>query len=162
MLEAFEPAFPAHPMLSALPYRRMFSIAVYSGQEAALNAALGVVLPVTPLRVEDYLWAGPGTWLALKDLPDLTGLAAVAEQSDGLCCFAVTGPFARAALAKLLPIDLHESAFAPDTVALTLAGHIGVRVWREDQKFVLAGFRSFVGALHAALVLACQDFWARD
>jgi len=152
MLDAFEPAFPAHSMVSPLPFRRMFSIAVYRGQEAALNAALGVVLPVTPRQVEGYLWSGPGAWLALRELPDLTGIAAVTEQSDGLCCFAVTGPLARTALAKLLPIDLHESAFAPDAVALTLAGHIGVRVWREEEKFILACFRSFAGALHEALL----------
>jgi sarcosine oxidase subunit gamma len=153
MLEAFEPVLPR-----AMPHRRIFSIAVFRGREAALNAALGVELPVTPRRVGDYLWSGPGTWLALAEPPDLAGIAAVTEQGDGLFCFAVHGTHARMALAKLVPIDLHESAFAPDAVALTLAGHIGVRIWREGEAFVLACFRSFAGALSDALEAACEAF----
>jgi sarcosine oxidase subunit gamma len=158
MLEAFEPALPAHPMLHRLPARPMFSIAVFHGREAALNEALGVTLPVTPRQAGGFLWAGPGAWLALHPPPDLSGIAAVTAQGDGLCGIAVTGADARAALAKLLPIDLHEDAFPPDAVAITLAGHIGVRVWRDGDAFVLACFRSFAGALYEALVLACQEF----
>jgi len=151
MLEPADPTFPATATLRPWPFWRMFSIAVFRGQESALNAALGVELPLTPRRVGDYLWAGPGAWLALCDLPDLSGIAAVTEQSDGLFCIAVTGPDARAVLAKLVPIDLHERAFGEDAVAITLAGHIGVRIWREGEGFVLACFRSFAGALYDAL-----------
>jgi len=153
MLEPVDPALPR-----ALPHRRIFSIAVFRGQEAALNAALGVELPVTPRRVGDYLWSGPGAWLALAEPPDLAGIAAVTEQGDGLFRFAVRGTHARMALAKLVPIDLHESAFAQDSVAMTLAGHIGVRIWREDDAFILACFRSFAGALSEALKEACAEF----
>ncbi|WBO60669.1 hypothetical protein GT370_07860 [Acidocella sp. MX-AZ03] len=55
---------------------------------------------------------------------------------------------------KLLPIDI--ARFAPDDVAITLAAHIGVRVWREGEHFILACLRSYAGALHHALMQAAE------
>ncbi len=59
-------------------------------------------------------------------------------------------------LKKLLPIDIER--FAPDDVAITIAAHIGVRVWREGDAYVLACFRSFAVALHHALAEAAAEF----
>jgi heterotetrameric sarcosine oxidase gamma subunit len=58
-----------------------------------------------------------------------------------------------------VPIDLDERVFPPDAVALTLAAHIGVRLWREaDGAFALACLRSFAHPLHHALQQAGEEF----
>ena len=62
----------------------------------------------------------------------------------------------RAALCKLLPIDLHPRAFRPEDVAVTSAAHIGVIVWRiggDDGApvFELAAFRSMAASLWHAI-----------
>ena len=149
----------------------MVSLSAFKGKGAALGAALGVALPATPRRIRhdgaDYFWAGPNVWLVISENAALfdelaavaAPFAAITDQSDGHCILRVTGPHARAILAKLVPIDLHETAFAPDAVALTLAAHIGVKLWREaDGAFALACFRSFAGALHHALCEAAAEF----
>jgi sarcosine oxidase subunit gamma len=75
----------------------------------------------------------------------------------------VRGPAARDALAKLLPIDLHRAGFAEDATALTLAGHIGVQIWRSgEDRFELACFRSYAEALYGALREAAREFEVID
>jgi heterotetrameric sarcosine oxidase gamma subunit len=145
-----DPSFPALAPTSAitpLPPRRICSLAspTVSG------------LPKAGLRDGNTLWNGPNSWLVLDEdartLAARTG-GAVVEQSDGLFVFAVSGPFAREILKRLVPIDLYETAFAPDAVAITHAAHIGVRIWREGDAFILACFRSFAPSLHHALLEA--------
>jgi len=174
MLDAaiFEP--PATPSVQPLPHRAIVSVAAFKGQIPALCAALGVDLPATPRRIVSsgtaWLWSGPAAWLAMSGAPDLyetlagraASLAAVTDQSDGRFLVSVSGPHARKILAKLVPIDLHPSVFPPDATALTLAAHIGVQLWQEeDQKFVIACFRSFGPALHHAFIEAAAEFDAR-
>jgi len=167
MLEAELFAAPATAGIAVLPPRAIVSLIAFKGQAGALAAALGVPLPLTPSSVVHgpirYLWAGPAAWLALSDDPALPArlapheaLAAITDQSDAHIILAVTGPAARTILAKLIPIDLHESAFPAHAVALTLAGHIAIKLWREDDAFILACPRSFAAALHHALVEAEQ------
>jgi len=164
MLDTFEPNLPATAGIMLLPPRQLVSIAALGG--ASLDAALGVTLPTTPVRVSHggttFLWSGPNAWLAMAESDDLFAdltaaigkRAALTEQSDGISLLRVTDP---QALPKLVGIDLHPSVFGPDAVALTLAAHISVRLWREDDGFVLACFRSFAGALHHALVEASAN-----
>ena len=170
MLDARAPVLRTSEFVRLLPQRWIFSIAPFRGRSEEVARALGVELPGAPKRVTagdvTYLWNGPGAWLAMSEAAGLAELvqgvvqlAAVTEQSDGLALFRVTGPQVRAALAKLVPIDLHPSVFAPDAVALTLAAHMGAKIWQEDDgAFVLACFRSFAGALHHALLEATAEF----
>ena len=169
MLEAEKNHYPASAFVQALEVRPIVSVAALKGQDEALAQRLGVALPRAPRRVEaggmSYLWSGPGMWLAIGPAaPELAartaGMAAVTEQSDGLSLFKVHGPCARAILAKLVPVDVHESAFAADAVALSIAAHIGIRLWREEDGFVLGCFRGFAGALHHALGEAAAEFAA--
>jgi heterotetrameric sarcosine oxidase gamma subunit len=147
MLDPSFPALAATSAITPLPLRRICSL--------ASPTAGG--LPKAGLRDGNTLWNGPNSWLVLDEdantLAARTG-GAVVEQSDGLFLFAVAGPSAGEILKRLVPIDLYEAEFAPDAVAITHAAHIGVRIWREEQKFILACFRSFAPSLHHALLEA--------
>jgi methylglutamate dehydrogenase subunit D len=157
--------------------RGMASIALFGENLLQVQEALGVALPWAG-RMKTagdmiLLWSGPASWLALSNDDDpafsakltgkLAGLAAVTDQGDGRAIFSVRGPAARDALAKLLPIDLHRAGFAEDATALTLAGHIGVQIWRSGEDcFELACFRSYAEALYAALREAAREFEVID
>ncbi|MDE8342246.1 MAG: hypothetical protein POG24_00320 [Acidocella sp.] len=166
MLEADSFTYPATPIVSAAPLRPLTSIAAFKNAVPALQAALGVALPVTPvsITVNDvlYLWSGPDAWLAVGAPPSMLAAArpyaAITDQSDGRMVFFVKGPHASEALAKLVPIDLHETVFPADGTALTLAGHISVQLWREREVFALACFRSFAHSLYESLTEACREF----
>lgn len=166
MLEAETFAFAATPMISAAPIRTLTSIDAFRGAIPVLESVLGVVLPTTPVRiaVDDglYLWSGPNSWLAVGAAPaalaPISPYAAITDQTDGRAVFYVAGPNAPEALAKLVPIDLHESVFPPNGTALTLAGHIPVQLWREGEVFALACFRSFAHSLYESLTEACREF----
>lgn len=155
MLDETFPALAATSAVTPLPPRRISSL--------SSPTAGGLMLPQAGLRRENMLWNGPNSWLVLDE--DALALAArtggaVVEQSDGLFLFSVSGPHAREILKRLVPIDLREQIFAPEAVAITHAAHIGVRIWREEEGFVLACFRSFAPSLHHALVEA-EDSVAR-
>ncbi|HQT64934.1 MAG: hypothetical protein B7Z75_10575 [Acidocella sp. 20-57-95] len=164
MLEAEIFPFVATAMVTPEPVLPLVSLAAFHGQTAALQAALGVALPLTPksVRVGEtlYLWSGPDAWLVVGGAVEAltTPFAAMTDQADGRSVFTVSGPHARDALAKLVPIDLHEQVFADGATALTLAGHIGVQIWREGEAFRLACFRSFAQSLYASLIEACREF----
>ena len=170
MLDPAPELLPATAMLQPLGYVPMLSLAVFAGQYAPLCAALGVTLPTSPRRTRaaqtSYLWSGPGAWLVLPPnvatsaqiFEAAAPFAAVTQQGDGHFLVRVMGPNARAGLARLMPIDLHENAFPPDDVALTLAAHIGVKIWRESDDFVLARVRSLGGSLYHALQEAFAEF----
>ncbi len=163
MLEAAALALPATAVVRLAPWRTMISLAAFADARDGLAAALGVDMPgpgkVLALDGVMYLWAGPEAWLVMAEDPALAarltacaaGLAAVTDQSDGRVVFLVTGA---AILAKLAPVDLHDSVFGPDSTALTLAGHVPVQIWREADAFAVACFRSYAVSLHHALVEA--------
>ncbi len=48
-----------------------------------------------------------------------------------------------------MPIDLHPRVFAPGSVAITHASHIGIMVWQLDgvPTYEIAVFRSFAQSL---------------
>ncbi|HQT40460.1 MAG TPA: hypothetical protein PK231_13595 [Acidocella sp.] len=166
MLEAESFTYPATPMVSVATLRPLVSIAAFKNAVPALEAALGLALPLTPVSivVNDvrYLWSGPEAWLALgappASLAAARPYAAITDQTDGRAIFHLAGPHATEALAKLVPIDLHETVFPPNGTALTLAGHISVQLWREGEVFALACFRSFAQSLYASLIEACREF----
>jgi len=146
MLEASFPALPATAAIEMLPPRRITSIA---------SPKSGMLAPAGK-RLGNLLWNGPNSWLLLED--DAAPYNAVTtDQSDGLALIAVSGPHTHRILKQLIGIDLHPSVFEADSVAITIAAHIGIRIWREEENFVLACFRSFAAALHHALLEAEQN-----
>ncbi len=164
MLEASVLNLPATAYVQLAPQHSIVSIAAFKATKAALHQA--AKLPVTPHYLIGnnvmFLWSGPGAWLAVSEDPDLesrilraaNGLAAITDQSDGRTILRVTAPPAK--LQKLLPIDLHESAFGANATALTLAGHIPVQIWRTENGFEFCCFRSFAESLYHSLVEACE------
>jgi len=149
MLDSSFPALGPTSAIVPLPPRRICSL--------ASPTASGLMLPKAGARRGNIIWNGPNSWLVFDEdavvLAARTG-GAVVEQSDGLFLFAVSGPQAREILKRLVSIDLRDEYFAHDAAAITHAAHIGVRIWREDDAFILACFRSFALSLHHALAEA--------
>jgi sarcosine oxidase subunit gamma len=172
-----DPTFPAVPALAGgaslllAPPCSIVSVAAFDGQAAALGQALGVALPTAPRVITQgdatWAWSGVESWLAIGEDPDLVPKlaaaagtrAAVVDQSHGKVILHLAGPRAPDVLAKLVPIDLHPSAFPADATALTLAGPINVQLWRHGPDgFALACMRSLAQALGEALAEAAAEY----
>jgi methylglutamate dehydrogenase subunit D len=116
----------------------------------------------------------PGTWLATSEqgghvfavslIETIGDLASVSDQSSGYAILRLTGPHLRSTLAKMLPIDLHERAFALGDVASTTASHVGVTLWRlrnagdGSPVFEMAMFRSLAGSFWHSLAASAAEF----
>jgi methylglutamate dehydrogenase subunit D len=162
--------------------RGLATVHARKGQIGALTERVrerfGIELPRGPHRRAsgDVAFAGtaPGAWLAMSEargkgftlsLKEAIGaVAAVADQSSGFALMRLTGPKLRDTLAKMLPIDVHERAFAPDDVASTVASHVGITLWRLEDGgdgspvFEIAMFRSLAGSFWHALVSSAAEF----
>jgi heterotetrameric sarcosine oxidase gamma subunit len=116
---------------------------------------------------------GPGSWLAMCEnggndfasslKPILGPFAAISDQSDAYGVFRLMGPQLRAALSKLVPIDIHDRAFKVGDVAETIAGHVGILFWRLDDAagspvFDIAVARSFSVSLRHTLIQSAAEF----
>lgn len=121
------------------------SVLARRGSEAALSAFVktryGLDLPTALRAVRNaahaLVWAGPGQWLFIakqkESFAELSGLAAVSDQSDGRAALRLSGPNVRDMLAKGCMIDLHPAAFPSSAAAMTTIAHIGVHLWRADE-----------------------------
>jgi sarcosine oxidase subunit gamma len=140
-----------------------------------VHDAFGLELPSLPRRSAvgslAFVWAGPGHWLACSNGEEgqilearlrthLSEFAAACGQSDGRAIIRITGPRARDALAKGVPIDLHPRAFKPGDAAVTVVAHIGVHFWQIDDvpSYEFCVFRSFAPSFWQWLAEACAEF----
>ena len=117
-----------------------------AGQGEATAAALGG---------HDAHWAGPDQYFVLaegrgdgelhRELKSrLAGVASVIDQSHGRVMIRISGPKARAVLAKGTPVDLHPDEFPVGKSALTQMAHVGVHLTRVGpDAFDLSVFRGF-------------------
>jgi sarcosine oxidase subunit gamma len=153
--------------LSSLDSEGLVALAPRRGRradlDARLRASLGLGLPETGRAVVGpdgaaVLWGGLGQSLVL--LPAIGDAGAVAALAGARTLITVGGTDAIEALSRLLPIDLDAQAFPPGSVAHTLAGHIGVLVWRREEDVVLGCYRSFGAELWHACVTAGRTFGA--
>ncbi len=101
----------------------------------------------------------------VTSLTDALGeYAAISDQSDGQAVLRVSGPKARDALCKLVPIDLHPRIFRNGDVAVTVAGHIAATLWRLNDEpngqavFEIAVFRSLAQSFWTALSESAAEF----
>lgn len=131
---------PAGVIVTAREGLGIASLIAPEDGEAALSQAVKtrfqLDLPTTPRTVASagraLVWAGPGQWLLVTEnragfadeLQALSGLAAIADQSDGRAVLTLSGGKIRTALSKGCMIDLHPSAFPVGSAALTSIAHI--------------------------------------
>jgi heterotetrameric sarcosine oxidase gamma subunit len=145
-------------MLGAGAEGALVSVAPFRGRDAAVSAILddhlGAPLP-EPGHVAEgssgrVIWMGLG--LAFAELPEpaaadliaaLAPHAAVTDQSDGWAALALTGPHARAVLARLIPLDLDPAAFPPGRVARTQLKHMMCALLATEGGFRILVLRSF-------------------
>ena len=145
------------------------------GLRAAVASAYGVELPdasrVAHGPSVSFVGYGPGQWLAVserlanealaRDLGErLRGLASISDQSGGRAVLRVSGPLARAMLAKGLPIDLHPRAFTPGSAATSTISLMGVQLWQVDDAptYDLAIFRSVAASFWRWLTASAAEF----
>lgn len=113
--------------------------------------------------------AAPGQWLAVhRGSPsgldqlraELVELAAVTDQGDGRVLMEVSGPRAREALAKGIPIDLDGAVFKVGDAAQTSASHIGLQIALIDDvpTFEILSARSTAESLWSWLVASAAEY----
>jgi sarcosine oxidase subunit gamma len=141
-------------MLGAGSEGALVSVAPFRREDSAVSAILqntiGAALP-DPGQIAEgtsgrAIWMGLG--LALAELPEagaadlmaaLAAHAAVTDQSDAWAVLTLTGPHARAVLARLVPLDLDPATFRPGHVARTQLRHMMCALLATG-----AGYRIFV------------------
>lgn len=120
------------------------------------------------------LGIGPGHWWiesasSARSADDLQtmfqGSASVFDLTDSRVVLEIGGPRIRDALAKMLPIDLHPSVFRTGDVAVTIASHIGVTLWRmadaqtaDAPQYRLAVARSYFGSFWRGFVASAAEY----
>lgn len=99
-------------------------------------------------------FSGPAEWLVVAERQD-AGLigslgerlgddALVVDQSGGRVVLRLSGPAARAILAKLTPLDLHPDVFSTGQSANCFFAHVGANLSRlEGDVFEIVLMRSF-------------------
>jgi sarcosine oxidase subunit gamma len=143
------------------------SLAPFAGRAAEVEARLGAPLPppgrVGAVEGGRLLWAGPGrAWLVGRGAPELTGLAAVVEQGDGIVGLRLEGEGAREVLARLVPLDLRDRAFPEGATARTLLNHMAVTLTRVGaEAWEILAMRSMAATLVREVAEAMRHVAAR-
>ncbi len=115
------------------------SIAPFKGKVRAVSAALKEIGLAFPAPGKSHakgdariLWSGRDQALLLgAAAPEaLHGIAALADQADGLTCLRLQGRYAEAALARLVPLDLQAGVFKRGETARTMLFHMTCSVTR--------------------------------
>ena len=136
--------------------QRVWGFAPPVGPHGAANAGR-TILGVGPGRFLFVDQTNDGAWPS--DLASaLDGVAAVCDQSDGYAIFEIGGVAARLVLAQGAPVDLHPAAFAADGVAVTTLAHMGAVIWRADDAFRIAVFRSHAGSFWTWFTASAAEY----
>ncbi len=108
-----------------------------------------VAAALKTLQSGTVMWAGPDQYFVEgvrhTELKKQLGTdASVIDQSHGRVIIRVSGPKARAVLAKGTPVDLHTDHFPVGKSAMTQMAHVGVHLTRTGaDEFTLSVFRGF-------------------
>lgn len=154
--------------------RRIALLASVIARRGAVSAGAATAVATAIERLPDgaaltVLGVGPGHWwiesaASARSADDLQtmfeGVASVFDLTDSRVVFELGGPRVRDALAKMLPIDLHPSVFRPGDVAVTIASHIGVTLWRtaDAPQYRLAVARSYSGSFWRSFVASAAEY----
>lgn len=158
------PISAADTTLSELPSPWITSIAPFAGKDRAAAAALRALGLDWPAACEAVtqgdaacLWSGRRqSFLVNVDPAGLDGIAALTDQSDAWARMRLSGVAAEAALARLVPLDLHLAAFPVGSVARTGLNHMMAMLHRSgeaafDIMVARSMARTAVHELHRAL-----------
>lgn len=159
--------------------RRIGLLASVIARRGAVPAAAAAIERLSDGEALTVLGVGPGHWWiesvsSARSADDLQtmfeGVASVFDLTDSRVVFELGGPRIRDALAKMLPIDLHPSVFSPGDVAVTIASHIGVTLWRTSDartaeaqtagapQYRLAVARSYAASLWRGFVASAAEY----
>lgn len=115
------------------------SIAPFAGLAEAVTAALrneGLHFPAPGETVTSgparMIWAGHGRAVLCGVEPPLalSAIAALTDQSDSSAVVQIEGAAAEAVLARLVPVDLRQTALPTGQTVRTVLGHMTVSVTR--------------------------------
>jgi methylglutamate dehydrogenase subunit D len=116
------------------------------------------------LRGARLMWAGPEQWYVQGPthaslVKALSSQASVVDQSHGRFALRISGPKARAVLAKGTPVDLYTEQFPTGHSVLTQMAHVGVHLTRiGDDEFELSVFRGFAESFWGWLTEMALEF----
>ncbi|KPQ08535.1 MAG: sarcosine oxidase, subunit gamma [Rhodobacteraceae bacterium HLUCCA12] len=157
--------------LSPLPLERITAIQPFPGRTAAVDAALkamGLAFPAPGELVETaparIVWAGRETaFLFDLSVPDgVAADAAITDQSDGWAGLRLEGGDAAAVLARLVPVDLRLSAFAPGRSLRAPLNQMPALILRTGaEAFEIRVFRSMIETAVEDLSAAMTSVAAR-
>ncbi|WP_422049526.1 sarcosine oxidase subunit gamma [Shimia sp.] len=147
-------------------------IAPLDGQAAAVDEALMETHKLSfpkPNRStgragERLIWSGCGQAFLMGPAlaADLSGLAAVTDQSDAWAVVRLEGEQGADVLARLVPVDLRPQSFKRGHTVRTLLGHMTVSITRMgDSSFQIMAFRSMAKTLVHELITAMESLGAR-
>ena len=152
---------------------------VIARRGAAPAAAAAAIERLPDGEALTVLGVGPGHWWiesasSARSADDLQsmfeGSASVFDLTDSRVVLELGGPRIRDALAKMLPIDLHPSVFRTGDVAVTIASHIGVTLWRtadartadartaDAPQYRLAVARSYAASFWRGFVASAAEY----
>ena len=146
------------------------SVAPYPGLVEAVSKALeplGFGFPaVNSFAMHGsamIVWSGrEQAFLIGAECPDLNDIAAVTDQSGGWVSLSLQGPFAVAALARYVPMDLRLSAFPVGMAARTPLYHMSMVLVRvAEDGFRLMLFRSMARTAWHEIEVALKTLAAR-
>lgn len=158
--------------LTEVHERSVLSIAPYQGQDGAVSAllarafSLGLPLPNRRISNEQatILWAGQGRALLIdaKVPRGMAEHAALTDQTGAEAVVQLSGASVGDVLARLVPIDLRDPAFATGHTARTMLGHMMASVSKTaPQTFEVRVMRSMAGTLVHDLTQAAKGVTAR-
>lgn len=147
----------------ALPMAQVHAIAPYPGRMAEVAARLGgFPAPGQLIRLPAgrMAWAGRETAFLWGTPPELDGLAAVTDQSDGWAGLRLSGADAAEVLARLVPIDL--AGLAPPAAIRSMLNHLPLLLLQPAvEDYELWSYRSMAGTLVHEVAAAMRGLAAR-
>ena len=139
--------------------RKSLRLTLPEQPNGAAGAGGATAIWIAPRRL--WLVASAQDGVSLAGLPDLLAArAAVTDLSHARVVLRLSGPEARAALAKLCRIDLHPNAFAPGRTAQTPLGQVPALIHGVDEAptFDLYLPRSLARSAAEMLIDAAAEF----
>lgn len=115
-------------------------------------------------------WAGPDQYFVVAEgrgegalYSQVKGLVggegSVSDQSHGRVVIRISGPKARAVLAKGTPVDLYPDEFPVGKSALTQMAHVGIHLTRvNEDAYDLSVFRGFSESFWEWLIEQAEEF----